>query len=205
MWVVKLGGSLWDKAELHQWLRALARAAPVARVVVPGGGPFADTVRRAQPVMGLSDRAAHQMAILAMEQYGRALLDVASLARGVETLGAAHDLARERALGVWLPARMALHEPELKASWDVSSDSIALWLAARLEASELILVKSCSMPKGKLYLSELADQGLVDPFFPDYARSFRGTIHIVSRFSHGLVGDVGAQLPGVVLKAERNG
>jgi aspartokinase-like uncharacterized kinase len=46
--VVKLGGSLHDAAELGGWLAALAEAPGPARVVVPGGGPFADAVRAAQ-------------------------------------------------------------------------------------------------------------------------------------------------------------
>ena len=49
-------------------------------VLVPGGGPFADAVRAAQPRMGFDDRAAHAMALLAMEQYGCAL---ANLAQGL--------------------------------------------------------------------------------------------------------------------------
>src|ERR1700681_3045121 len=70
--VVKLGGSHAFSPHLKDWLDAGARCA--GRVVlVPGGGPFSDAVRAAQPRMGFDDRAAHHMALLAMEQYGCAL------------------------------------------------------------------------------------------------------------------------------------
>ena len=76
--VVKLGGSYAFSSTLKSWIEAVAACAGHV-VVVPGGGPFAETVRAAQPKMGFDDRAAHEMALLAMEQYGCAL---ASLGAG---------------------------------------------------------------------------------------------------------------------------
>ena len=63
--VVKLGGSFAGSVELPAWLDALARCAGRV-VVVPGGGPFAEAVRAAQPKMRFDDHAAHRMAVLAM-------------------------------------------------------------------------------------------------------------------------------------------
>src|SRR4051812_7801139 len=68
MIVLKLGGSLASSGGLTACLAALGRLRGEI-VVVPGGGVFADAVRAAQPRFGFSDRAAHRMAILAMEQY----------------------------------------------------------------------------------------------------------------------------------------
>lgn len=74
MIVLKLGGSLASSGGLAACLGALA-ALRGEIVVVPGGGVFADAVRAAQPRFGFSDRAAHHMAILAMEQYALMLAD----------------------------------------------------------------------------------------------------------------------------------
>ncbi len=49
MWVVKLGGSLHDSPALRDRLAELATLPGPGRIVVPGGGPFADLVRRLQP------------------------------------------------------------------------------------------------------------------------------------------------------------
>src|SRR5262249_60324175 len=70
-WVTKVGGSLGAQpASLRRLMRTLAT---VGRrhwlVVVPGGGSFADEVRRLDRRVHLGDSAAHWMAILAMDQY----------------------------------------------------------------------------------------------------------------------------------------
>src|SRR5882757_2855389 len=74
MIVLKLGGSLASSGGLTACLAALGTLRGEI-VVVPGGGFFADAVRAAQPRFGFSDRAAHHMAILAMEQYALLLVD----------------------------------------------------------------------------------------------------------------------------------
>ena len=106
MWVVKLGGSLHDTPALRGWLRWLATAPGPARIVVPGGGPFADTVRTLQPTLGFGELAAHRMAILAMQQYGlvlQALEPALSLAETDAELQAARA-------AVWLPWQLAGRE-----------------------------------------------------------------------------------------------
>src|SRR5215470_10293007 len=70
--IVKLGGSFAFSVHLRDWIAAIANCGGRA-VIVPGGGPFADTVRVAQAQMGFDDVTAHRMALLAMEQYGCAI------------------------------------------------------------------------------------------------------------------------------------
>ncbi len=132
--VVKVGGGVGEAlATVCTALGALGERHPL--LVVPGGGPFADAVRDAHRRFALSDEAAHRMAILGMEQFGW-LLSV--LIPGAVRRG---DLAR---LGggrttVLLPAALALDD--LPASWLVTSDSIAAWVAKRVGAGRLVLVK----------------------------------------------------------------
>lgn len=170
--VVKLGGSLTRSSQLPILLRSLGRAAkdglPV--VIVPGGGPFADAVRAAQQQCGFDDAAAHDMALLAMAQYGRLLGALApkatQLAWGAAAV--ADSLAtRPRQAVVWLP------EPhndalEVERSWRISADTLALWLADRLDARQVILVKSCA-PQAEQSLTALAAAGVVDDAYPDMA------------------------------------
>jgi aspartokinase-like uncharacterized kinase len=168
MWVVKLGGSLAYSEELPRWLDALARL-PI--VLVPGGGPFADTVRTVQRRLGFPDRAAHAMAILAMQQYGRML---ASMAAGFGRLSSGATSGNLPA--IWLPDPDELNERDIPASWEVTSDSLALWLAATLGATSLLLVKGGwsgqrrpAAASGAITAAELCREGLVDGAFAGFA------------------------------------
>lgn len=170
--VVKLGGSLLSSPLLANLLDVLARAgAPL--VVVPGGGPFADAVRDIQPQIGLSDVATHHMAILGMEQTALALADIEprlALCADAAAIARAHGQGRA---ALWQPALMARAAPDLPTSWEVTSDSLAVWLAIALRAAQLTLIKSTPIiPKRERWVAE----GLVDAYFPLISQHFTGTI-----------------------------
>ncbi len=172
--ILKIGGSLAEGDYLRGWLRLAADHGDQAIVIVPGGGPFADQVRQAQPKLGFSDAAAHRMALLAMEQYAIAMAGMEPRLRL-----ASSPIAIERALTrketvVWLPSAMALGRPDLPESWEVTSDSLACWLAGELGARRLVLVKSGEPPGGALDAEVLARSGYVDAAFPGFLRRFRG-------------------------------
>lgn len=161
--VAKIGGSLHASPLLARWLAALARY-PHALTIVPGGGPFADAVRAAQPAMGYPDAVAHGMALLAMEQYGLALAArEARLAPAatLEEIAAAHARGR---IALWRPAAMVSAAADIAPGWDVTSDSLAAWLARRMRATALLLVKSVEVASG----ADLVSRDIVDPAFPTY-------------------------------------
>lgn len=140
MIVVKVGGSLYNTPELVHWLSYLEKYSsqhPI--VIVPGGGPFADQVRTAQSLHQFDDETAHHMAILAMKQFGLLLLALSPNCQAIST----YDTP-SAPLSIWLPDDSLLSEPSLTKSWDISSDSIALWLAAELNAKQLLLIKRTS-------------------------------------------------------------
>jgi 5-(aminomethyl)-3-furanmethanol phosphate kinase len=168
--VIKFGGSLAFSHNLQQWIGACAIGAGRV-VIVPGGGPFADTVRSAQAPMQFDDAAAHRMAVLAMEQYGHALAsgnDVLALADTADAIR--HCLAMQR-VPVWLPARMVFDAGDIAQSWDVTSDSLAAWLAGRIGAARLFLVKSVELAARRERCETLAATGIVDRAFPRYFRN----------------------------------
>jgi dihydroneopterin aldolase len=164
--VVKLGGSHAGTAHLDAWLDALAACGGRA-VIVPGGGPFADAVREAQAGMGFDDAAAHYMALLAMEQFGLAL---ASKRPGLRIAASRDDIGTALRVGkvpVWAPTAMALAAKEIPATWDVTSDSLAAWLAGHIGVARLLLVKH-GAPSEPVLAAELAARGVVDPAFPRF-------------------------------------
>jgi 5-(aminomethyl)-3-furanmethanol phosphate kinase len=170
--VVKVGGGLGDDAlpALCNTLGELGARHPL--LVVPGGAGFADAVREADRRFGLRAAAAHRMAILGMEQFGWLLSE---LIPGAERCA---DLARVGAgrTTVLLPAALPLDR--LPASWEVTSDSIAAWVADRAGAGRLVLVKEVDglyadwPPRGeslaRLTVAELAARrtGGVDEYLP---------------------------------------
>ena len=177
--VVKVGGGLGRGAG-DDALRALCRVLgelgerhPL--LVVPGGAGFADAVRDADRRFGLRAATSHRMAILGMEQFGWLLSE---LIPGAERCA---DLARRRARRRandacccprgWLSTRCP-------PSWQVTSDSIAAWVAGQVGADRLVLVKEVDglfaewpargQPLARLTVAELAAlrPGGVDAYLP---------------------------------------
>jgi aspartokinase-like uncharacterized kinase len=141
--VVKIGGSLLrDPERLQQVLDVVADAGKESPLlVVPGGGPFADTVRAMDRRIGLSDDDAHWMGILAMDQYAHLLRSRLRGATLVSTPAAAFTALGAGALPVLAPYRWLRDADPLPHSWDVTSDSIAAWIAGALGAPRLVLIK----------------------------------------------------------------
>ena len=170
--VLKVGGGLGDDAlrALCATLGALGECHPL--LVVPGGAGFADAVRNADRRFGLPAETAHRMAILGMEQFGWLLSEL------IPGAVRSADLSPP-AIGrttVLLPAALPLDA--LPASWDVTSDSIAAWVAGQAGAGRLVLVKGVDglyadwpprgEPLSRLTVAELAAlrPGGVDEYLP---------------------------------------
>ena len=140
--VIKVGGSLAEEPELLRALcsklSVLARNYPL--VVVPGGGRFADVVRDSDNRFNLSDGISHRMAILGIDQFGLLLTQIIPNSCATYLLDDALQLSETGVVPVFLPSRMFFREDPLKNSWDVTSDSIAVLIASRLQAAKVLLV-----------------------------------------------------------------
>ena len=142
--VVKVGGSLLARDDLAALVASLSEAAASSRiVVVPGGGPFADAVRDVTERNDPGDSAAHWMAILAMDQHAHLLAGLwpGGRARRDALRGIAATVERGR-LAILAPFNWLRSEDPTPHGWHVTSDSIAAWVAARLAARRLVLLKS---------------------------------------------------------------
>ncbi len=138
--VVKLGGGcLAQPAHFEMVLRALASTPRL--LIVPGGGPFADTVRTIDNRIGLDDGAAHWMAILGMDQMAYLIASRLPSAIVVESLDDIAAACREGRQPVLAPSRWLRAADPLPHSWEVTSDSIAAWVAGAVAATRLVLIK----------------------------------------------------------------
>jgi aspartokinase-like uncharacterized kinase len=173
--VVKLGGSLFEGtpggAGAGPSLLALLHRATTPVVVVPGGGGFADLVRAEQERLGLVDTIAHRMALIAMHQMALVLVSLAPDPPRLVVAAprsAIDDALTGRRIPVWVPLPMTDRDLEIPEDWSITSDGLALWLARRLRARHVALVKAADVPAG-LSAADLAARGIVDPYFSRHA------------------------------------
>ncbi len=131
MIVVKLGGSI-ARAGISNLVRVLNELSG-SFVIVPGGWVFADIVRLIDSQLSLKQRTAHEMAIAGMEVYGMLIADVGGLRRAtLEEVIEGIDRA------VLMPYSSGIHKAKLPESWEVTSDSISVWIASKLKDEGLL-------------------------------------------------------------------
>jgi aspartokinase-like uncharacterized kinase len=179
MWIVKLGGSLATGSALLPWLRMLAEFGPGRVTVVPGGGPFADTVRQQQKLHGSDDLAAHNMAVLAMGQMALMMHALEPRLMLVSAESQVPPALRAGKVPLWLPLTALRDAPDQTTSWDVTSDSLALKLACTLHAERLVVVKSCAIDPHHS-LAEHSRLGVLDARFARWAEQASFPIDLVS-------------------------
>jgi aspartokinase-like uncharacterized kinase len=183
--VVKVGGSLFDFPDLVSSLhRFVRRQPPAANVLIAGGGPWADAVRKIDRCQDLDEGTAHRLCVSAMSLTARLL---ASLV-GQWTLQTQWDDLRSWArqgddrsdVQIFdVSAFLATEEPQLPGrtlprDWSATSDSIAARVAHCLASGELVLLKSATLG-GATSVDEAAEAEYVDRFFP---RAVGGLQHV---------------------------
>ena len=170
MIVIKLGGSLAEIGVLKQCLaRAQEKFLCPSTVIVPGGGKFADQVRMAQTAWHFDDRTAHRMALLAMQQMALLMHGLAPQLQLAGTIQEIHRCLSGNQNVLWSPDITELDRAGVRSEWDVTSDSLAAWLAGKLAADELILVKSAKIDAG-CNLTDLVRRKVIDSAFPEFYR-----------------------------------
>ncbi len=140
--VIKIGGSL---AEDPEQLKALCSklsefAKKYAITVIPGGGRFTDVVRDSDKHFTLSSEISHRMAILGMDQFGLLLSQIIPNSYATYSLNEVIQFSEIGVIPIFLPSRLMFEEDPLANSWDVTSDSIAVYIASRLQVAKVLLV-----------------------------------------------------------------
>ena len=156
--VVKVGGSLFDRVAP---LLGILLEADRPVLIVPGGGKFADLVRR----LNVSDTAAHWMAIAGMEQFGWYIAS-----HGVPVVT---GLVLPAEVTVLLPYCTLRETDPLPHSWSVTSDTIAAWIAGELSTDLLLLKSVDGIHHRRRLLPRITDPSIiadeVDPTFIRFA------------------------------------
>jgi len=194
--VVKIGGSLIKEApelvdrliqEFHSenMMAVAGRQAygslSISILIIPGGGTFADSVRSADKFFSFGADAAHWMAILGMEQYAYYLQDKSS----VVSTDSLADIPP--GVSILFPYRLLKTEDPLPHTWDVTSDTIAAWVAKKVDA---MLLKATDVDgifkEGKMMreISATDFEGsyisCIDPALPQFLQKNRMECFIVN-------------------------
>ena len=174
MRIIKLGGSLLETEQMLDCLKRIVESTEQT-VVVCGGGDFANQVRKAQKKWYFDDVAAHEMAILAMQQVAVMCQNLQSefvLARSITEIKNQHHI-------IWSPNIDELNAAKIRATWDITSDSLAAWLAIKLNADELVIVKSCYVD-AELTIEQLREQCIVDSTFDEFVEDVKFNVIVTS-------------------------
>lgn len=186
MWVVKIGGSMSRDPLLQTWLRELNELGGGRVVIVPGGGGFADQVREHQAIWRFDDLAAHNMAVLAMAQHALMMQGLCRRLVVAATESQIRHALHEGRTAVWAPFGLMRQEADTLTSWDVTSDSLAAWLANRLNAERLMVVKSCEVDFA-CDVAQYAEKGVVDKRFSEVIREASYPVDILNKNDWGRV------------------
>jgi aspartokinase-like uncharacterized kinase len=120
--------------------------------------------------MGFDDDAAHHMALLGMDQYGRALGALNKRFTPAASIAGIRRALRAGNVPVWSPTEMVLKRNDIPRSWEVTSDGLAAWLACRIGARRVLLIKHVDPPPDPIRIEDLVARGVVDRSFAAFLR-----------------------------------
>jgi aspartokinase-like uncharacterized kinase len=146
----------------------------------------------------LSNKTTHLMAILAMDQYGLLLADFMPNCKVTCSIEETKKVYNSNTLVVLLPSKIRELTEELPNSWEVTSDSIAAYIAEKLDATKVVLIKDVDGiftedPKKNIHaklleqittkeLTEMKKENCTDAYLPKILETFKINCHIINGF-----------------------
>jgi len=181
--VIRLGGSLLAIPDLAARLHSFAQKTAGRRaVIVVGGGIAVEQIRIHYDRGYVGDHVAHWSALQVMSDNARWLSRLMTGCRFAEDHTAIQLALRDGMTPMIHAVRLIQYFQSqsntmpvrdsagtLPESWDVTSDSVALWLCDKLDGERVWLLKSCDGPSGDLShhdVATLSRAGAVDRYFP---------------------------------------
>lgn len=146
--VVKIGGSLFP--EYTKELCDRLTESKEKLVLVNGGGELANKLREYATLFDFSEDVNHWNAIRCMDIVGNFIADQnenIELISDLEDIEAVHNMGKTPLL---LTYSLIEKEDSLKHSWDITSDSIACWVAHKINAKLLILTNVNGIYNGNI-------------------------------------------------------
>ncbi len=189
-YLCKVGGSLFDWGEFPTQLRQFLDRFDSPVLLLAGGGEPADLVRLWDRLFHLGEQRAHHLAIESMSLTASLLARILPESCVVGAQGQLEAAIRNGQTPIlnaanWIDRLEAGATINLPHTWDITSDSIALWLAAEMGIERLILLKSVDYPD-QTSLQKASREGLIDTGFPDLFRQIAELGHRTTLHWHNL-------------------
>ncbi|MGH7155457.1 MAG: hypothetical protein ACREF3_16135, partial [Acetobacteraceae bacterium] len=100
---------------------------------------------------------------------------------------------------VWSPWPLLRDDTSIPASWNVTSDSLSLWLARTIRAKRVLLIKHVT-PAHAATARDLVTEGVLDAAFPDFLTAYDGEVWLAGP-DHLPVSIDATRPPGLLLRA----
>ena len=185
--IIKIGGSILLRDDLvtnvNQWLAA--HPADETMIII-GGGKLIDAVRELDQQHPMPPQQTHWMCVdlltatasFAAVLFGWPLITTEQEWNVAMQKGKTFPNLSPPALptvitpNVFYNKNKGITEIGAPNDWRTTSDTIAALLSRRVEADELVLLKSCPVAS-KMSPMQLAEAGIVDEAFPEVAKELK--------------------------------
>lgn len=142
--IFKIGGKILDNSKniestIAQLTKLYEENILQRIILIPGGGSYANFVRKVDEELKIGDDLAHWMAIYSMNYNGIELNRKYPELELIEDLKAFQD--SKKTFCIFLPYNFLRENDILPHNWNVTSDSIALYTAVQLHLSKCFLIK----------------------------------------------------------------
>ena len=133
--VVKIGGSLFPKYAID-----LAKKLENSNsVIILGGGEFANLIRKYDDEQEFSDETNHWTAIDCMDIISKLVNDKVESAELAYSIDEVNEISNDGLTPIFIVSKFLRDEDPFECSWDVTSDSIAAYVAHCLNANLFIV------------------------------------------------------------------
>jgi len=142
--IFKIGGKILENFEdLNSTISQLTQLYDKGRIqkiiLIPGGGTLANFIRKVYSELNFTEELAHWMGVISMNYNG---IELSKKFPDLDIIEDINSLKKiDKSLCIFLPYLFLKEINRLPHSWDVTSDSITLFLAKELELPHCFLIK----------------------------------------------------------------
>ena len=142
--IFKIGGKILEnsnniKSTISQLTQLIEEKILQKIIIVPGGGSYANFIRKIDDELKLGDDLTHWMAIYSMNHNGKELSRKFPELVCIKNLKEFQD--SNKIFCIFLPYNFLRKNDTLPHSWNVTSDSIAHYVADQLQFNQCFLIK----------------------------------------------------------------